>query len=200
MKLYYATGSCALAVHILLNDIGKPFELEKVDLRTHQTASGKDFYQINPKGYVPVLELDNGEILTELPAIVQYITETTQSYDLFPEDGLAKTRVIEWLAFIGSEIHKHFTPLFNVSSPDSLKDTAREAITKRFHYISDVLEKSTYLTGGQLSIADIYLFVILGWTRSVNFDISAWKNLEALKLKVGNTPAVQQSLKEQGLI
>lgn len=200
MKLYYSPGTCALTVHTLLNDIGEPFELEKVDLKTHQTEKGEDFYQINPKGYVPVLQVEGGERLTELPAIVQYVVETTQNHKLFPAEGFAKFRVIEWLGFIGSEIHKNFSPLFDPSSSDDIKKLSIEKISKRFAYIDNVLNQSAYVSSDQISIADIYLFVILTWARKLYIDIDEWKNLQAFKRKVGEYPALQKSMKEEGLI
>lgn len=200
MKLYYAPGTCALTVHTLLNDIGESFVLEKVNLKTHQTHTGEDFYRVNPKGYVPVLELDSGDRLTELPAIVQYLVEETHNHKLFPAEGFAKFKVIEWLAFISAEIHKSFSPLFDPSSSEDLKQWARAKLAKRFAYIDDVLNELAYVSSDQLSIADIYLYVTLLWTDHLKIDISQWKNLEAFKHKVGEYPALQKSMKEEGLI
>lgn len=200
MKLYYSPGSCALTVHTLLNDITEPFELEKINLKNHKTESGEDFYQINPKGYVPVLELDTGERLTELPAIVQYLVETTHNHKLFPAEGLAKFQVIEWLGFISSEIHKSFAPLFDPTSSDDMKKLAVARISRRFAYINDVLNELAYVSSDQLSIADIYLYVILTWAKNLNIDISPWENLQALKRKVRDYPALQKSMREEGLI
>lgn len=200
MKLYYSPGACPLTIHSLLNDIGAEYELVKVDLKTHKTEQGDDFYQINPKGYVPVLELSNGTRITELPAVALYLSETYSNYHLFPEQGLPKIRVVEWLAFIGSEIHKAFAPLFNPASAQEDKDAAIEKISKRYAYINDVLEQQAYITGDVISIADIYLFVTLTWASKNGIDLAQWPNLKALKDKVAAYPAVHKSLKQEGLI
>lgn len=200
MKLYYSPGACPLTIHVLLNDMGVDYELVRVDLKSHQTEDGRDYYTINPKGYVPTLELDSGERITELPAIAQYLSETLQNYHLFPQKGLPKIRVVEWLSFIGSEVHKNFAPLFNPASSDEAKKAAQDKINSRFAYINQVLEQQAYVTSDVITIADIYLFVILRWASSMKLDLSQFPNLQVYKQKVSDYPAVQQSLKEQDLI
>lgn len=199
MKLYYSPGACPLTIHVLLNDMGINYELVRVDLKSHKTEDGRDYYEINPKGYVPTLELGSGERITELPAVAQYLSESQQNYHLFPEKGLSKIRVVEWLAFIGSEIHKSFAPLFNPASSEDAKQSAKEKVNNRFQYIDQVLEQQAYVAGDAISIADIYLFVILTWADNMKLDLSQFHNLQVHKQKVSNYPAVQKSLKEEGL-
>lgn len=199
MKLYYSPGACALTIHVLLNDIAVPYQLVRVDLKQHQTEDGQDYWRINPKGYVPLLALDSGEPISELPAIAQYLAESQQSYRLFPEKGLAKIRVVEWLAFIGSEIHKNFAPLFNADASAEAKKTAKKKLMQRFEYVNQQLAEQDYLTGEQISIADIYLFVLLRWTEKMHMDLSEFADLKALQENVRQYPAVQKSLLEEGL-
>lgn len=199
MKLYYSPGACPLTIHVLLNDMGVKYELIRVDLKSHQTEDGRDYYKINPKGYVPTLELDSGERITELPAVAQYLSESQHNYHLFPEQGLAKIRVVEWLAFIGSEIHKSFAPLFNPASSDTARTAAKEKINNRFAYVDQVLAQQAYVTGDVITIADIYLFVILTWASNMKLDLSHFHNLQIYKQKVSDYPAVQKSMHEEGL-
>lgn len=200
MKLYYSPGACPLTIHVLLNDLGIDYQLVRVDLKSHKTEDGRDYYEINPKGYVPTLELESGERITELPAVAQYLSESQQNYHLFPQQGLPKIRVIEWLAFIGSEVHKSFAPLFNPASSEEAKKAAQDKINNRFGYIDQVLQQQAYVTGDILSIADIYLFVILTWANNMKLDLSQFPNLQIHQQKVGEYPAVQKSLKEEGLM
>ena len=204
MKLYYSPGACALTIHILLNDMAVPYELVRVDLKQHKTEDGQDYCRINPKGYVPLLGLDSGEHISELPAIAQYLAESQQSYNLFPEKGLAKIRVVEWLAFIGSEIHKNFAPLFNSDSSAEAKQAAKQKLMQRFDYVNQQLAQQdlvqdNFLTGDHISIADIYLFVVLRWTEKMQLDLSEFSDLKALQARVQQYPAVQKSLHEEGL-
>lgn len=200
MKLYYSPGACPLTIHVLLNDLGIDYQLVRVDLKSHKTEDGRDYYEINPKGYVPTLELESGERITELPAVAQYLSESQQNYHLFPQQGLPKIRVIEWLAFIGSEVHKSFAPLFNPASSEEAKKAAKDKINNRFGYIDQVLQQQAYVIGDVLSIADIYLFVILTWANNMKLDLSQFPNLQIHQQKVGEYPAVQKSLKEEGLM
>ncbi len=193
MKLYYSPAACSFSPHIALRDAGLDFDLVKVDLKTGKiVADGSDFTTINPKGYVPALELDDGSILTEGPAIVQYIA------DLKPEAGLApkagtfdRYRLQEWLGFINSEIHKGFGPLFNPKTPDETKATARENLSKRLAFVAEHLAKHDFLLGKQFSVADGYLFTTLNWGQWTGVDIAQWPALVAFQERVGSRPGVQ---------
>lgn len=201
MKLYYSPGACSLSPHIVLCELGLAHEAEKVDLRSHQTAGGVDFYAINPKGYVPALLLDDGQLLTEGPAIVQYLADQKPEAGLLPPAGsVARARVQEWLTFIGTELHKSFSPLFRPDAAEGWKTAARANIDKRLGYIDGVLAKSDYLTGGQFSVADAYLFVVLGWSGIVKVDLSPFPALQAFRERVGARPAVQAAMRAEGLI
>ncbi len=193
MKLYYSPAACSFSPHIALREAGLDFDLVKVDLKTGKiVADGSDFTTINPKGYVPALELDDGSILTEGPAIVQYIA------DLKPEAGLApkagtfdRYRLQEWLGFINSEIHKGFGPLFNPKTPDETKATARENLSKRLAFVAEHLAKHDFLLGKQFSVADGYLFTTLNWGQWTGVDIAQWPALVAFQERVGSRPGVQ---------
>lgn len=201
MKLYYASGACSLSPHIVLCELGVAHELEKVDLKSHTTAGGTDFYTINPKGYVPVLQLDNGERLTEGPAIVQYLADLKPAAGLLPPAGsLARARAQEWLNFIATELHKSFAPLFNPTSADELKANAHATIARRLGIFDKVLTGQDYLTGTQFSVADAYLFTIVNWSGFMAIDLTPWPAVSAFQKRVGARPAVQQALKAEGLI
>jgi len=191
MKLYFSPGACSFSPHLALREAGLDVELVKVDLKTRTlVADGSDFTKINPKGYVPVLELDNGTVLTEGPAIVQYIA------DLKPESGLApkagsfeRYQLQEWLGFINSEVHKGFSPLFNPKTPDETKATAKLALSKRFDYLASRLEKNDFLMGKQFTVADGYLFTVLNWGQWVGIEISQWPSLAAFQARVSSRPS-----------
>ncbi len=192
MKLYYSPAACSFSPHIALREAGLDFDLVKVDLKSHTLADGSDFTKINPKGYVPVLELDDGSVLTEGPAIVQYVA------DLKPESGLApkagtfeRYRLQEWLAFINSEIHKGFGPLFNPKTSDETKATARENLSKRLGFVAEHLVKSDFLLGRRFSVADGYLFTVLNWGQWTGIDIAQWPSLADFQKRVGSRPGVQ---------
>lgn len=192
MKLYYSPAACSFSPHIALREAGIDFELVKVDLKSHTLADGSNFAKINPKGYVPVLELDGGNVLTEGPAILQYIA------DLKPESGLApkagtfdRYRLLEWLGYINSEIHKGFGPLFNPKTPDETKAATRENLSRRLAYVADHLAKNDYLLGKQFSVADGYLFTVLNWGQWTGVDITQWSPLVAFQERVGSRPSVQ---------
>ena len=181
-----------MSAHIALCEAGLDFDLVRVDLKSHTLADGSDFVKINPKGYVPVLELDDGSILTEGPAIVQYVA------DLKPESGLApkagtfeRYRLQEWLGFINSEIHKGFGPLFNPKTPDETKATAREYLSKRLAFVAEHLAKNDFLLGKQFSVADGYLFTVLNWGQWTGIDIAQWPSLADFQKRVGSRPGVQ---------
>ncbi|HEY4123069.1 MAG TPA: glutathione transferase GstA [Rhizomicrobium sp.] len=199
MKLYYAPAACSLSPHIVAEEAGIPLDLVRVDLKEHKTADGQDFYDINPKGYIPALKLDSGETLTEGPAIVQYLADQKPDANLLPKEGtIARYHAIEWLAFINSELHKTFGPLFGGQlSPDAQKAT-KEKIIKRFEYVEGQL-KSDYLMGGTFMVPDAYMFVMLNWARFMQIDVSGLPKLTAYFARIGARPKVLAALKAEGL-
>ncbi len=201
MKLYYTPGTCSLSPHIALREAGLSFEMEKVDIGTKKTGTGKDFLAINPKGYVPALQLDDGSLLTEGPAIVQYIADKAPQSKLAPANGTPERyRLQEWLNFISTELHKGFSPLFNPTYPEDAKKIVTENLFKRFDYLNTFLEKGPYLTGEQFTVADAYLFTVLGWTAFVKIDLGRWPVLKAYHARVAGRPNVQAALKAEGLL
>jgi glutathione S-transferase len=201
MKLYYAPGACSLSPHIVVTEAGLPVELEKVDLSKHQTASGKDFTAINPKGYVPTLQLDDGSVLTEGPAIVQYLADQKPSSGLAPANGtIERYRLQEWLNFIGTELHKNFGPLFNPATPDAVKEMSKANISKRLGYLNEQLASKQYLMGSTFTVADAYAFTIVNWTNFVKIDLKPYPNVVAYMQRVGGRPKVQETLKSEGLL
>jgi glutathione S-transferase len=196
MKLYFAPGTCSLSPHIALREAGIDVELVRVDIKKHVVvADGSDFSLINPKGYVPVLELDNGVRLTEGPAIVQYIADLKPESGLAPQAGtLARYQLQEWLGFINSEVHKTFSPLFNPATPADYKAIVLKNLASRLHYLAAHLAKHDYLMGEQFSVADGYLFTVLGWGQWVGIDIKEWPALAAFHQRVASRPAVQAAL------
>jgi len=200
MKLYYSPGACSLSPHIVLCETGLDFTIEKVNLRTKETESGRDFSAINPKGYVPALELDGGEVLTEGPAIVQYVADLAPEKKLIPPAGtLARARVQEWLNFIGTELHKNFTPLFNPASTDDIRNAAQANIARRLPIAATALDAHPYLIGDSFSVADAYLFTVLSWTGFVKVDIAPWPSLAAFVERMKARPGVQAALAAEGL-
>ncbi|WP_298009403.1 glutathione transferase GstA [uncultured Aquabacterium sp.] len=200
MKLYFSPGVCSLSPHIVLEESGLSFETEQVDLRKKTTASGADYSEINPKGYVPALVLDNGVLLTEGPAIVQYLADQVPDKQLAPANGtLARYQLQSWLTFIGTEVHKSFTPFFKPDSTPEMKDAARANLERRLGYINTELAGREYLLPEGYSVADIYLFVVLGWSRLIKLDLTPWPQLQAFQARVGARPAVQRALKAEGL-
>ena len=201
MKLYYAPGACSMSPHIALREAGLPFQLVIANLRTRKLADGSDYLPVNAKGQVPVLELDDGQRLTEGPAIVQYIADQAPDKQLAPPAGtMARYRLIEWLNFITSELHKGFSPLFNPAQPEEAKVLFRAKLAERFAWVDQQLEGKDYLLGEQFSVADGYLFTVAGWGKHVGVDISGLKNLGAYMARVGARPAVQAALKAEGLL
>lgn len=200
MKLYYSPGACSLSPHIVLREAGLDFQPVRVDLKTKKTAEGADFMAINPKGYVPALELENGELLTEGPAIIQYVADLKPEQGLAPTPGtLARARLQEWLNLIATELHKGFTPLFRGGS-DDWKKAALDNIHRRFAFIDAHLAERSFLLGEQFSVADAYLFTVLSWTRFVNIDMTPYPALQAYAARVGARPAVQEALRAEGLL
>ena len=201
MKLYYSPGACSLSPHIALREAGLPFELVLASTKTKKLADGSDFLAINPKGQVPLLELDNGVRLTEGPAIVQYIADQAPASGLAPAAGtIERYRLMEWLNFITSELHKGFSPLFSPDTPDDYKPIVRNRLLARLTYVDEQLASRNFLLGEQFSVADIYLFVVSGWGQYVGVDISGLHKLMAFRERVANRPAVIAALKAEGLI
>ena len=198
MKLYYMTGACSLASAISLFEAGLKFELVKVDRHTRRTADGLDHNQLNPKGYVPVLKLDNGEVLTENVAVLQYIADQNPAAKLAPPAGtLERYRLVEWLAFINSEVHKAFSPLFRKDAPEEVKQYTRKNLATRLEYLQRILADRNFLMGEQFTVADAYLFTVLGWSTHVDVDIGQLKRYVE---RIGARPRVIDAMKAEGLI
>src|SRR5439155_21153184 len=198
---YYAPGACSLSPHIALREAGVAFTLEKVDLKTHKLANGGDYTAINPKGYVPALQLDNGEVLTEGPAIVQYIADQKPQAGLAPAAGtLERYHLAEWLSFITSELHKSFSPLFNPDAAAAWKDAARANIAKRLDLIERHLDGKTYLLGERFTVADGYLFTVLNWSGWTQYDLSRWPRIQSYLERIAARPKVREALAAEGLL
>lgn len=196
MKLYFSPGACSQCPHIVLHEAGLAHEAVQVNLKTHQLADGSDYYAINPRGYVPLLELDDGQRITENAALVQYIADLAPAKGLLPPAGtLARTRVQEWLAFVGSELHKGFGPLFNPAVPDEVKALFKKKLVERFTWVDGQLSGKSYLMGESFTVADAYLFVITGWSGRMGVDIAGLENLAAHQARMQQRPAVQAALK-----
>ena len=201
MKLYYAPAACSLAPHIVLREAGLTFELAKVDTHRHLTADGGDFYAVNPKGQVPVLELDDGERLTEGPVIAQYISDKAGASSLMPPAGtLARYRVMAWQNHIASELHKSFTPLFHDDVDANAKQALAAVLLKKLTWLDGQLASGPYLTGEAFTAADAYLFVVLGWARFVKLDIARLTHLQAFLTRVAARPAVREAMRAEGLL
>lgn len=192
MKLYFSPGACSLSPHIVARELGLPVQLEQVDLTSKRTHDGRDFTQINPKGYVPVLELDGGEILTEGPAIVQYLADQAPDKGLAPANGtLARYRLQGWLGYINSELHKTYSPLFRDTTPAETRAERAAYLQKRYVLIDDELANKPYLTGDAFTVADAYLFTVTTWAGYVKVDLSAFAHVQAFMDRVRARPAVQ---------
>ena len=201
MKLYYSPGACSLSPHIALQEAGLAYTPVLVSTKSHKLQDGTDYYTINALGYVPVLELDNGERLREGPAIVQYIADQVPDKQLAPANGtLARYRLQEWLNFIGTELHKGFSPLFNPATPEEYKPVVRERLLLRLQWVDSQLAGKQYLMGDQFTVADGYLFTVTNWTQPTNLDISGLAHLAAYRERVGARPAVQAAMKAEGLL
>jgi glutathione S-transferase len=201
MKLYYSPGACSLSPHIVLREAGLKFEPVLASTKTHKLLDGTDYYTINPKGYVPLLELDNGERLTEGPAIVQYIADQVPEKKLAPPNGtFARSRLHEWLNFTTSEIHKTYSPLFNPAVPEEYKTMAKAKLQDRYRWVDSQLEGKSYLLGDAFSVADAYLFTVTNWAKHVGIDLAPYKNLGAYMARVAARPAVQEAMKAEGLL
>ena len=201
MKLYYSPRACSLSPHIALHEAGLAFEPVLASTKTHKLQDGTDYYGINPLGYVPLLELDDGTLLREGPAIVQYIADQAPTKNLAPANGtLPRYRLQEWLTFIGTEVHKTFSPLFRPDTPEEYKTTCRDKLVSRLSWVDNQLEGKQYLMGEHFSVADGYLFTVTNWAKPTNVDISGLKNLLAYRERIAARPAVQTAMKAEGLL
>jgi len=201
MKLYFSPGVCSLAPHIALREAGLPFTLELVDTGTKRTASGADYLSVNPNGYVPAFEAEPGFILTEGPAIMQYIADRAPESGLAPPPGSAQRyRLQSWLNFITSEIHKGFSPLFKPGMPAEAKTMFKEQLAQRFDHVEKHLAQHDYLLGNSFSIADAYLFVTTGWSGFVGIDLKRWPAILAFRERVQSRPSVQEAMRAEGLL
>ena len=201
MKLYYSPGACSMAVHIVLIEGGFSFDKEQVDLATKKTADGTDFTSINPNGYVPALALNNGEVLTEAAVILAYLADQVPERKLAPAAGsMERYRLQEKLNFITTELHKGFGSLFNPAMPEEWREQVKQGLGKRLDYIAGQLQGRQCLLGDEFSIADAYLFTILGWSKLVKVDLSPWPVLADYSARIAQRPAVQAAMKAEGLI
>ncbi len=200
MKLYYSPGACSLAPHIVAREAGIALQLEKVDLKSKKTAGGADFAALNPKGYVPALQLDDGEVLTEGPAITQFLADQKPATGLAPPAGtLARYRLQEMLTYIGTEIHKSYSPLFNPATTPAVREDRTAYLKRRYALIEARLARHPFLVGETFTVADAYLFTVTNWAGVLKLDLSEFPNLLAFQKRVAARPAVQAALKEEGL-
>lgn len=201
MKLYYSPGACSLAPHIVLFEAGYTFDTEKVDIPNKKTASGADYWQINPKGYVPALQLDDGEVLTEVSTILQYLADQKPASGLAPAAGtMPRYRLMEWLNFIATEVHKSVGGLFNPQMTPEMKEVQKAYITCRFNALDKMMAGKQYLTGDSFSVADAYLFNVLRWCGFHKIDLATWSNIQAFFARAGARPQVQAAMRAEGLI
>jgi len=200
MKLYYSPGACSLSPHIVLLEAGLPFSLEKTDLKSKKTLSGMDYLKINAKGAVPALQLDDGNVLTEGAAIVQYLADRRPDSGLAPPAGtLERYRLMEMLSFIGSELHKSFSPLFHQDTPAEARKIALDNLGKRFDWLSGELRDKPFAMGATFTVADAYLFTVLRWSRLVGIDLGNWPVLAGYLARIGERPKVRQAMQAEGL-
>ncbi|MFZ0764285.1 glutathione transferase GstA [Bradyrhizobium sp.] len=201
MKLYYSPGACSLSPHIALSEAGLPYELVKVDLRAKKLENGDDFWKVNPKGQVPALALDNGELVTEGPVIVQMIADKVPAKNLAPtRDSAERYKLLEWLTYINGELHKNIGPLFNPMLADEAKAIFKDRAMGKFKYVDSQLAGRDYLMGKQFTVADGYLYVMLRWADGMKFDLSGLNNLLAYKDRIAARPKVQEALVKEGLM
>ncbi len=201
MKLYYSPAACSLSPHIALRESGVSFELEQVDLKTKKTKSGADFLKVNPKGYVPVLQLDDGQPLTEAAVIVQYIADKKPEAKLLPPGGTSdRYRAQEWLNYVATELHKGIGALFNPNLTDPWKQVLRQGLAPKFDFLTKRLEGKSFAFGDGFSVIDGYLFTVLGWPQHVGLDLAKWPVLTSYSEKIAQRPAVQAALKAEGLV
>jgi glutathione S-transferase len=201
MKLYYSPGACSLSPHIVSREAGIPLDLQKVSTKDKTMEGGGDYWQVNGKGYVPALKLDDGQVLTEGPAIVQYLADRKPESGLAPKNGTPERyRLQEWLNFVTAEIHKGFSPLFRPTTPEEYKTISKENLAKRFDWLNQQLEGKDYLMGKTFTVADAYLFVVLGWTKPTGIDLSRWPNLAAYHARIAARPKVKEAMVAEGLV
>ena len=201
MKLYYSPGACSLSPHIALLEAGLPYDLVKVDLKAKKLENGDDFLKVNPKGQVPVLALDSGEIVTEGPVIVQMIADKASAKNLAPaRDSAERYKLQEWLTYINSEVHKSFGPMFSPALADDAKAFFKDRVMGKFKYVDGELAGKDYLMGKQFSVADGYMFTMLSWAERMKWDLAGLSNLMAYKARVGARPKVQEALTREGLL
>ena len=201
MKLYYSPGACSLSPRIVLEEAGLPVQYLMASTKTHRLEDGTDYYSINPLGYVPLLELDDGTLLREGPAIVQYIADQVPDKKLAPPNGsLERYQLQSWLTFIGTELHKSFSPLFNASTPEEYKTSTKDKLKSRYTWVDEQLANKQFVMGDQFSVADAYLFTVTNWSKRVGPDLMSLANLQAWHERVGSRPAVQAAMKAEGLI
>jgi glutathione S-transferase len=201
MELFYAPAACSLAVHIVAREAGLLIALRKVDLKTHRTEDGRDYRSINPKGYVPAMRLENGEVLTEVAALLQYLADQAPQAGLAPAQGsLARYRFIEWLTFVSSEIHKGFGPLWSPATPDATRNAAIERLGQRFAHLDAHLADRPFLMGEGFTAADAYLFTVLNWAAFHKIDLSPYPKLQAYLKRISARPNVQKALQAEGLL
>jgi len=201
MKLYYAPGACSQAPHIILHEAGLPHDSAKVDIRAKKLEDGSDYLRVNPKGAVPALELDDGQVLTENAVILQYIADHAGAFELLPQPGdLQRYRVLEWVNYVATELHKSFGPLFNPAAGNETKQMARDLIGKKLDFVEGQIGDKTYLLGDQFTLPDAYLFVILGWTGKMQIDLNGWPKLAAFRKRVAQRESVREVLEFEGLL
>ena len=201
MKLYYSPGACSLAAHIALREAGLAFEPVLASTKTHQLPDGTDYYTINPLGYVPVLELDDGTRLRENPAVLQYIADLAPTKNLAPAAGtMLRYRLQEWLGFIGTEVHKSYSPLFNPNLPEEVKQGFRDKLLARYRWIDGELAGHPFLMKDTFSVADCYFFVVTRWAQPMKVDLASLANVQAHQERMNARPAVQEALRVEGLL
>lgn len=201
MKLYLSPGACSLAPHIVLRELGLDFDSERVDIKTHKTQAGEDYFAINPKGYVPALRLDDGSLLTEIIAILPYLADRKPAAGLLPAaTTIDRYRVLEWLGFVSSEIHKQFSPLFNPKTPPEWRDHQLSVLGRRFDYLASQLDGKSYLLGDTFTVADAYLYTVVNWYKFFDIDLGKWPVLKDYQARIMGRASVKDALKAEGLV
>lgn len=201
MKLYYSPGACSLAPHIVMHEAGYTFDIEKVDVPTKKTASGGDYWKINPKGYVPALQLDDGAVLTEVAVICQYLADQKPAAGLAPAAGtMARYQLMEWLNFVATEVHKSIGALFNPKMTPEMKTVQLGVIERRLNALEKMMTGRQYLMGDAFSVADAYLFTVINWSRIHKIDLAQWPNIQAFMARVAARPKVQAAMQAEGLL
>jgi glutathione S-transferase len=201
MKLYYAPGACSLAPHIVAREAGIKIDLDQLNWADMKTASGENFLEVNPKGYIPTLRLDDGSLLTETGVLIQYLADQNPEAGLIPKAGtMERYRVMEAINFVSTELHKAFGPLWNKDNTKEVHDAAKKQLAKRFDYLEKIFAKTPFITGDNFTVADAYLFTILNWTNFHAIDVSPWPKVKDFMARVSARPKVQEALKAEGLI